>query len=142
MHINAMGANWPQKRELDAVAVKRSDVIVVDSIEQAKMEAGDLVQAFGEVTSRWDAVREISVFVANINPGRTNANQITLFKSVGIATWDLAVAARVFELAEAQGAEQSIPLWKDTGQKLMQFPTGPPNQSLPGLLKVPNLGDS
>ena len=48
MHINAMGANWPQKRELDAAAVGRANKIVVDSIEQAKMEAGDLIQAFGE----------------------------------------------------------------------------------------------
>ena len=54
MHINAMGANWAQKRELDAAAVMRSDLVAVDSIEQARMEAGDLIQAFGEDASRWD----------------------------------------------------------------------------------------
>jgi ornithine cyclodeaminase/alanine dehydrogenase-like protein (mu-crystallin family) len=112
MHINAMGANWPQKRELDAAVVNRSDVIAVDSVEQAKMEAGDLIQAFEEDATRWDTVRELSAIVAGKIPGRGTTNQITLFKSVGIATWDLAVAARVFELAVAKGMGQSIPLWE------------------------------
>jgi ornithine cyclodeaminase/alanine dehydrogenase-like protein (mu-crystallin family) len=112
VHINAMGANWPQKRELDAAAVDRADVIVVDSIEQAKMEAGDLIQAFGGQARRWDTVHELGAVVAGKVPGRTTANQITLFKSIGIATWDLAAAVRVFELAKAQGKGQSIPLWE------------------------------
>jgi ornithine cyclodeaminase/alanine dehydrogenase-like protein (mu-crystallin family) len=116
MHINAMGANWPQKRELDAAAVTRSDVVAVDSIEQAKMEAGDLIQAFGDDASRWETVRELSGIVAGKIPGRAGANQITLFKSIGIATWDVAAAARVFELAVAQGMGQSIPLWENIGK--------------------------
>jgi ornithine cyclodeaminase/alanine dehydrogenase-like protein (mu-crystallin family) len=116
MHINAMGANWPQKRELDAAAVNRSDVVAVDSIEQAKMEAGDLIQAFGEDTPRWETVHELSAIVAGKTPGRGNASQITLFKSIGIATWDLAAAVRVYELAVARGMGQSIPLWENTGK--------------------------
>ena len=98
MHINAMGANWPQKRELDAAAVSRSEVIAVDSIEQAKMEAGDLIQAFGEATHLDGIpVPELSAIVnAGKIWGRNNASQITLFKSIGIATWDLAAAVRVF----------------------------------------------
>jgi ornithine cyclodeaminase/alanine dehydrogenase-like protein (mu-crystallin family) len=112
MHINAMGANWPQKRELDAAAVDRSDVVTVDSIEQAKMEAGDLIQAFGNNVSRWETVHELSEIVAGKIAGRSSANQITLFKSNGIATWDLAAAVRVFDLAVARGVGQSIPLWQ------------------------------
>ena len=112
MHINAMGANWPQKRELDAPAVGRADKIVVDSIEQSKMEAGDLIQAFGEDQSRWSAVQELSQIVAGKSAGRSNASQITLFKSNGIATWDLAVAARVYEMAVAQGIGRPIPIWE------------------------------
>src|SRR6202171_4270513 len=57
VHVNAIGANWAQKRELDEAAVNRADVIVVDSIEQAKMEAGDLILSFGNDATRWDAVR-------------------------------------------------------------------------------------
>lgn len=115
MHINAMGANWPQKRELDAAAVGRANKIVVDSIEQSKMEAGDLIQAFGEDASRWTAVRELSQIVAGNESGRTSAEQITLFKSNGIATWDLAAAVRVYEMAVAQGMGQNIPLWGTGG---------------------------
>jgi alanine dehydrogenase len=114
MHINAMGANWPQKRELDSAAVDRADKVVVDSIEQAKMEAGDLVQAFGEDSSRWNAVQELSEIVTGKQGGRTSNDQITLFKSNGIATWDLASAVRVYEMAIAQGIGQPIPLWEGT----------------------------
>jgi alanine dehydrogenase len=112
MHINAMGANWPQKRELDAAAVSRAHKIVVDSIEQSKMEAGDLIQAFGEDQSRWNAVRELSQIVAGKEPGRSTAEQITLFKSNGIATWDLAAAVRVYEMAVARNMGQPIPIWQ------------------------------
>jgi len=116
MHINAMGANWPRKRELDAAAVGRANKIVVDSIEQSKMEAGDLIQAFGEDQSRWNAVQELSQIVAGKAPGRSDADQITLFKSNGIATWDLAAAVRVYEMADAQGMGQSIPIWQSEKQ--------------------------
>jgi alanine dehydrogenase len=116
IHVNAMGANWPQKRELDAAAVNRASKIVVDSIEQSKMEAGDLIQAFGEDQSRWNVVQELSQIVAGNAPGRSNADQITLFKSNGIATWDLAAAVRVFEMAVAQGMGQSIPIWQSEKQ--------------------------
>jgi len=115
VHVNAIGANWAQKRELDEAAVTRADEIVVDSIEQAKMEAGDLILAFANDAARWDAVRELGGIVAGKIPGRTAANQITLFKSNGIATWDLSVAVRVYELAVARGLGQSIPLWEATG---------------------------
>jgi ornithine cyclodeaminase/alanine dehydrogenase-like protein (mu-crystallin family) len=115
MHINAMGANWPQKRELDTAAVARASKVVVDFIEQSKMEAGDLIQAFGEDQSRWDAVQELSQIVAGKAPGRSSADQITLFKSNGIATWDLAAAVRVYEMAVARGMGKTIPLWEATG---------------------------
>jgi alanine dehydrogenase len=112
VHVNAIGANWAQKRELDDGAVNRADTIVVDSIEQAKMEAGDLILAFGNNASRWDRVCELGGIVAGKTPGRIAPHQITLFKSNGIATWDLAVAARVYERAVARGVGQSLPLWE------------------------------
>ena len=115
VHVNAIGANWAQKRELDNAAVARADEIVVDSIEQAKMEAGDLILAFANDAARWDAVRELGGIVAARIPGRTAENQITLFKSNGIAAWDLSVAVRVYELAVARGMGQSIPLWEASG---------------------------
>ena len=112
VHINTMGANWPQKREVDDAAVSRADKVVVDSIEQAKMEAGDLIQAFGDDTSRWNSVQELSEIVVGKIPGRTKPTEITLFKSNGIATWDLAAAVRVYEMAIAQNMGKQIPLWE------------------------------
>src|SRR6266576_7167463 len=71
VHVNAIGANWAQKRELDDAAVTRADAIVVDSIEQAKMEAGDLILSFANDAARWDAVRELGAIVAGKVPERT-----------------------------------------------------------------------
>ncbi len=114
-HLNAIGANFPQKRELDDEAVRRAEIVAVDSLEQSKLEAGDLIQTFKEDSARWGAVRELAQIVAGKTPGRTDAREITLFKSNGIATWDVAVAARVYELAKQRGIGQQIPLWNERG---------------------------
>jgi alanine dehydrogenase len=107
-HINAIGANFAQKRELESDAVERAAIIAVDSIQQANIESGDLIQAFGDDNSRWQDVRELSEIVAGKRPGRKNPEQITLFKSNGIASWDLAVAARIFERAEKEGVGSQL----------------------------------
>jgi ornithine cyclodeaminase/alanine dehydrogenase-like protein (mu-crystallin family) len=114
-HINAIGANFPQKRELDDAAVARASRIVVDFIEQAKMEAGDLIQAFAQNPARWNSVHELSEVITGKFPGRANAEEVTLFKSSGIAIWDVAVAAKVVELAAAKGRGLQVPLWEAGG---------------------------
>jgi alanine dehydrogenase len=111
-HINAIGANFPQKRELDAEAVKRCDVIVVDSREQSKQEAGDLIQVFGEDAARWSGVQELAGIVAGKIPGRLNSQQITLFKSNGIAIEDVVVAGRIYEIVRERGIGREIPMWE------------------------------
>jgi len=111
-HVNAIGANFPQKRELDSEAVRRAAVLAVDSIEQSKLEAGDLIHVLGEDPSRWAAVTELAAIVSGRVSGRTNARDITLFKSNGIAIWDVAVAARVYELAQQRQLGRRIPLWE------------------------------
>jgi alanine dehydrogenase len=110
-HVNAIGANFPQKRELDDAAIARAARIAVDFIEQAKMEAGDLIQAFATEPARWNSVVELSQIIAGNTPGRENETEVTLFKSSGIAIWDVAVAAKVYELALAKGRGTQIPLW-------------------------------
>src|SRR5437588_6720600 len=92
-HVNAIGANFAQKRELESDAVDRAAVIAVDSIQQANIESGDLIEAFGDDNSRCQHVRELCEVVAGKRPRRRNPEQITLFKSNGIASWYLAVAA-------------------------------------------------
>ncbi|HXN64690.1 MAG TPA: ornithine cyclodeaminase family protein [Candidatus Acidoferrales bacterium] len=111
MHINAIGANFPQKRELDDAAIARVNRIVVDSLEQSKLESGDLIQAFADDDARWARVEELAPIVAGKKPGRERADEITLFKSNGLAIWDVAAAARVIELAQAQGRGQKISMW-------------------------------
>jgi ornithine cyclodeaminase/alanine dehydrogenase-like protein (mu-crystallin family) len=115
VHINAIGANFPQKRELDDEAVRRADLIVVDSVEQSRLEAGDLIQPFAADASCWSAVRELADLVTGKEPGRADPRQITLFKSNGIAIWDVAAAARVYELARERQLGQRIPLWELCG---------------------------
>jgi len=111
-HINAIGANHMRKRELDDVAVLKADVVVVDSIEQSRQEAGDLVLGFATDTERWDRVSELSNVVAGKASGRTGDGQMTLFKSNGIAVWDLAVAMRIYGEATRQNMGRLLPLWQ------------------------------
>ncbi len=112
MHINAIGANFPQKHELDGAAVRRCDIIAVDSREQSKIEAGDLIQMYGDDKRRWDSVNELDEIVAGKIPGRANSEQITLFKSNGIATEDVVVAGRIYEIAQQRGVGRQVPLWE------------------------------
>jgi ornithine cyclodeaminase/alanine dehydrogenase-like protein (mu-crystallin family) len=111
-HINAIGANFPQKRELDAETIERCDVIAVDSREQSKLESGDLIQVFGQDDKRWNRVAEMADFVAGKAPGRTNPEQITLFKSNGIAIEDIVVAGQIYELARQRKIGREIPMWE------------------------------
>jgi alanine dehydrogenase len=111
-HVNAIGANHMRKRELDDAAVLRADVVVVDSIEQSRQEAGDLVLGFATDPARWDRVSELSHVVAGKATGRTQDTQVTLFKSNGIAAWDLAVAMRVFAETTRRKLGRALPLWQ------------------------------
>jgi ornithine cyclodeaminase/alanine dehydrogenase-like protein (mu-crystallin family) len=112
VHINAIGANFPGKRELDDEAVLRADIVTADSREQSKLEAGDLIHAFAPEPERWDTVTEIAEVVAGRAPGRMTADQITLFKSNGIAIEDVVVAGRVYERALERGCGEQMPLWE------------------------------
>lgn len=111
-HINAVGANFPQKRELDSETVMRSDAIFVDSCEQAKMEAGDLIQTFAQEPGRWDSVKELASLVAGHIAGRTSRDQITLFKSSGIAIEDVVTAGCVYELALERKLGKQVSFWE------------------------------
>ncbi len=111
VHMNAIGANHAHKRELDDEAVASADVIVVDSIEQSRQEAGDLILAFRGDEACWTGVKKLSEVVASKIAGRTSDSEVTLFKSNGIASWDLAVAMKIFALAKANGLGRELPFW-------------------------------
>jgi ornithine cyclodeaminase/alanine dehydrogenase-like protein (mu-crystallin family) len=92
MHINAAGGNAASRSELDAAAVLRADRIVADSIEQSKIESGEL-----RAVDRWSVVVEVSEVVAGKAAGRGSAGEVTLFKSNGIALEDIALSGWLFE---------------------------------------------
>ena len=116
-HINAVGANFPQKRELDTETVMRANAIFVDSCEQAKMEAGDLIQSFQDKPEHWDAVRELADLVAGRVVGRASRDQITLFKSSGIAIEDIVTAGRVYELAIEKKVGKQVSFWEENEKR-------------------------
>ena len=113
MHINAIGANHAHKRELDDEAVASADVIVVDSIEQSRQEAGDLIIAFKGDEICWTGVKKLCDVVAGKASGRTSDTEVTLFKSNGIASWDLAVAMQVYAHAKSRGLGRPLPFWSE-----------------------------
>jgi alanine dehydrogenase len=113
MHINAIGANHAHKRELDEEAVASADVIVVDSIEQSRQEAGDLIIAFKGDEICWTGVKKLSDVVAAKLSGRSSDTEVTLFKSNGVASWDLAVAMQVYAKARERGLGRQLLFWSE-----------------------------
>jgi alanine dehydrogenase len=108
-HINAMGSNQAARRELPADLIQRADRIAVDSIEQAQMESGDLLLA--KPVSEWNELNliELAEIVGGRAAGRTNASEITVFKSNGLAVEDVICAGYVYEtgLELGRGVERA-----------------------------------
>ncbi|HEY8417741.1 MAG TPA: ornithine cyclodeaminase family protein [Limnochordales bacterium] len=108
MHINAMGANLPGRCEVEAGVVARAAVVAVDDRQQAEMEAGDLIHAAAAGAFKWDDVVELGRIVRGEVPGRRRHDDITFFKSIGVAMEDVAAARAVYLAARAQGAGRAI----------------------------------
>jgi ornithine cyclodeaminase/alanine dehydrogenase-like protein (mu-crystallin family) len=107
-HVNAIGSNFLGKAELDANAVRRCQVVAVDSKDQARLEAGDFQQLLDDGSLRWADIREIGQIIIGRYPGRRHENDVTLFKSLGIAIEDVAVAARVYARAVEEKVGQVV----------------------------------
>jgi ornithine cyclodeaminase/alanine dehydrogenase len=107
-HVNAVGSHAPTARELDTAAVRRSTV-VADHKPACLAEAGDLLIPIQEGAITEDhIVASIGEIAAGTKPGRRAPDEITLFKSVGLAVEDVATAGRVYRLARAVGAGKEI----------------------------------
>jgi ornithine cyclodeaminase/alanine dehydrogenase-like protein (mu-crystallin family) len=109
-HINAAGGNMLLRKELDDAAVLRSNTVVVDSIEQAKIEAGEFVGVIETGRRHWEDFVELRDVVAGFKPGRTNPGDITLFKSLGLAMEDVAIGKIVYERAKERGIGRHLDL--------------------------------
>jgi ornithine cyclodeaminase/alanine dehydrogenase-like protein (mu-crystallin family) len=104
-HINAMGSNQSQRRELPADLLARAGLIAVDSREQSRMESGDLILAFAE--DDWQRTVELQEVVTG-RYRRERPEQITVFKSNGLAVEDVIAAGHVYERAVAAGVGRSV----------------------------------
>jgi ornithine cyclodeaminase/alanine dehydrogenase-like protein (mu-crystallin family) len=93
--VCAVGANDPRSRELDNAVLQRASFICVDSRDQARADAGDLIEPVARGALDWLEVHELQDLVAGTVTGRESDDEITLFKSNGMAAWDVAAAARV-----------------------------------------------
>ncbi len=107
-HVNAIGCNYWTKTEIDVETVKRSDAIVCDSIEACRVEAGDFAAALQAGVTSWDVMRELSQVVTGQVAGRSSRDEITLFKSVGLALEDVAMAGELIRRATEQGAGRVV----------------------------------
>ena len=108
-HINAAGGNSLARRELDEACLKRCGTIVVDSRDQARLECGEFLRPVEKGFLHWEQVGELGEVVTGRRPPRNNPEEITLFKSLGLAIEDVAVAARVYQLALERNHGRMIP---------------------------------
>lgn len=102
-HVNAAGSNALTRRELDMEAMRRCELIAVDSRDTARKECGDLLPCVEAGLAHWNALPEIGEIAAGFRPGRASDQQVTLYESHGMAIQDLYVAVKVLELARARG---------------------------------------
>ena len=96
-HVCAVGGANEYVTELDDAAIGRADIIAVDSIAQAKVECGELLMPASRGLILWERLSELHQVVGGMKPGRRSAEDITLFKSLGMAMWDVAAAKAVYD---------------------------------------------
>jgi ornithine cyclodeaminase/alanine dehydrogenase len=102
-HINGIGSHAPKMRELDTLTVRKSR-IVCDLTSACKAEAGDLIIPAEAGEWNWDKVAgDLGEVIAGKIPGRTSPEEITLFKSVGLAVQDMSAARVVYDQAVESG---------------------------------------
>ena len=101
-HINAAGGNSILRSEVDDEVIKRANFIAVDSKDQARLEAGELVFPVEKGLLNWEHVQEVCHVVNGAMQGRRNPDDITLFKSLGLAIEDVATAALLYRKAIEQ----------------------------------------
>ncbi|NKQ35133.1 MAG: ornithine cyclodeaminase family protein [Chloroflexi bacterium] len=108
VHINGIGSHHPTARELDTTTIQRAK-IVVDSMGACLSEAGDLIMPIEEnAITQADIHAQLGEIITGQEPGRENDAEITLFKSVGLAIQDVAVAQEVYEMAQAASIGQVL----------------------------------
>jgi ornithine cyclodeaminase/alanine dehydrogenase-like protein (mu-crystallin family) len=106
--VCAAGANNPASRELDNVVLERATFVCCDWKPQARIESADLIEPIGQRVLDWLEVHELHEVVAGELPGRQAPDDIVLFKSNGIAAWDVAIAAAAVDRARERGVGTAL----------------------------------
>jgi ornithine cyclodeaminase/alanine dehydrogenase-like protein (mu-crystallin family) len=97
--VCAAGANIARSRELDNAVLERAAFVCCDSRDNARLESGDLIEPVAQGVLDWLEVHELAEVVAGDVPGRQSDDDIVVFKSNGIAAWDVAAGAALLTLA-------------------------------------------
>jgi alanine dehydrogenase len=106
--VCAIGANVRRSRELDNAVLERASFVCCDSIEQAKIESGDLIEPVEQGILDWLEVHELQEVVAGEVQGRQSPDDIVVFKSNGLAAWDVAIGALAVERARERGIGREL----------------------------------
>jgi alanine dehydrogenase len=101
--VCAAGANIVTRRELDNTVLERARFVCCDLLVQAKLESGDLVEPVQAGVLDWLEVHELHEVVAGEITGRQSDDDIVVFKSNGLAAWDVALGAEALRLASERG---------------------------------------
>jgi ornithine cyclodeaminase/alanine dehydrogenase-like protein (mu-crystallin family) len=106
--VCAVGANDPAARELDNVVLERAAFVCCDSRVQAQVESGDLIEPVAAGVLDWLEVHELHEVVSGEVQGRQHDDDVVLFKSNGIAAWDLAIGAVAVAKARELGVGREL----------------------------------
>jgi len=101
--VCAAGANDPRKRELDNVVLERAAFVCCDSKEDARLESGDLIEPVEAGVLDWLEVHELQEVVAGEIAGRQSDDDVVVFKSNGLAAWDVAIGVELLRRARERG---------------------------------------
>jgi ornithine cyclodeaminase/alanine dehydrogenase-like protein (mu-crystallin family) len=107
-HVNLIGSNFLSKAEADVEVFRRANLVAVDSKDQARLEAGDFIASLNAGVLQWADVYNLAPLLVGKYPGRAAAKDVTVFKSLGLGIEDIAVAARVLQLARENGVGRDI----------------------------------
>jgi len=106
--VCGVGANDLRARELDNAVLERAEFVCCDSLEQARQESGDLVEPVDRGVLDWLEVHELQEVVAGEVAGRQSPDDVVVFKSNGIAAWDVAIGAAALDRAHERGVGREL----------------------------------
>jgi alanine dehydrogenase len=106
--VCAVGANDRRSRELDNVVLERASFVCCDSKEQARIESADLIEPVESGVLDWLEVHELQEVVGGEVAGRHSPDDVVVFKSNGIAAWDVAIGAAAVERARERGVGREL----------------------------------